>query len=44
MCEATGIRHVVLGFDANTPGGNTREAMARFMAEVLEPVAARYPG
>ncbi|MFE1796049.1 LLM class flavin-dependent oxidoreductase [Streptomyces sp. NPDC059517] len=43
VCETTGVRHVVLGFDANEPGPRTREVMERFMAEVLRPVAARYP-
>jgi alkanal monooxygenase alpha chain len=43
ICETTGIRHIVLGFDANEPGEATRTAMERFMHEVLEPVAAGYP-
>jgi alkanal monooxygenase alpha chain len=44
ICETSGIRHFVLGFDANAPGRPTRDAMERFMTEVLEPVAKLFPG
>lgn len=43
ICETTGVRHLVLGFDANEPGKTTHRVLSRFMEEVLLPVAADYP-
>jgi alkanal monooxygenase alpha chain len=43
MCESFGIRHFILGFDANTPGQETRDVMERFMSEVIAPVAKQFP-
>ena len=38
ICESTGLRHFILGFDANAPGEDTRRAMEQCMSEVLKPV------
>jgi alkanesulfonate monooxygenase SsuD/methylene tetrahydromethanopterin reductase-like flavin-dependent oxidoreductase (luciferase family) len=44
ICETTGIRHFIFGFDANAPGPDTRRAMERFRREVIEPVSRQFPG
>lgn len=41
LIETTGLRHVILGFEAN-PREARREQMARFMAEVIAPVTDKY--
>jgi alkanesulfonate monooxygenase SsuD/methylene tetrahydromethanopterin reductase-like flavin-dependent oxidoreductase (luciferase family) len=38
VCSKTGIRHFIFGFEANPDGEETREVMATFMTDVLQPV------
>ena len=42
IIERTGIRHVIIGFEANAMGAATYKAMADFKREVLDRVSARF--